>query len=157
MYKILSMIWKTFNSNIKWHVLWFFHNKFLIGTSAIILNKKDQILLQKHRFWKKDSWGLPSGYVKQKEQIEDSIKREIKEETGLDVIIEELLNLNSGFKLRIECTYIGKCYEEVKKEKLNTNEVLDASFFSPVNLPDGILDSHKNLIEMAIKKIKNDL
>jgi ADP-ribose pyrophosphatase YjhB (NUDIX family) len=36
----------------------------MVGTSGVIFNDRGEILLLKHRFWKKDSWGLPSGYLK---------------------------------------------------------------------------------------------
>jgi NADH pyrophosphatase NudC (nudix superfamily) len=124
----------------------------MIGTCGVIFNDKGEILLLKHRFWKKDSWGLPSGYLKRREKLEDGLKREIKEETGLTVQIDTLLNLNSGFKLRLECTFIGRCNEEIISEKINKNEILDAKFYSLDNLPEGLLISHKGLIELAIGK-----
>jgi hypothetical protein len=68
------------------------------------------------------------------------------------VQIETILNLNSGFKLRLECTFIGYCNEEIVSEKINRNEILDAKFYSSDNLPDGLLVSHKGLIELAIDK-----
>lgn len=152
MYLFLSKIWSWFNYNIRWHILWFFHAKFMIGTSGVIFNKQREVLLLKHRFWKKDSWGLPSGYLKRREKLEDGLKREIKEETGLVVDIDTILNINSGFKLRIECTFIGHCDEEVTLEKINRNEVLEAKFYSLDNLPDSLLNSHKKFIELAITR-----
>jgi 8-oxo-dGTP pyrophosphatase MutT (NUDIX family) len=124
----------------------------MIGTSGVIFNDKGEILLLKHRFWKKDSWGLPSGYLKRREKLEDGLKREIKEEAGLTVQIDTLLNLNSGFKLRIECTFIGYCNEEIIPEEINKNEILDAKFYASDNLPAGLVISHKGLIELAIGK-----
>lgn len=153
MHKILAKIWSLFKSNYKWHILWLFHNKFMIGVSGVIFNKEGEILLLKHRFWKKNSWGLPSGYIKKREKLEDALMREIEEETKLRVIIDNLFNLNSGFKLRIECSYTGFC-ENVSTLKINNKEILDAQFFATDKLPPGLLDSHIKLIDLAIKKRK---
>lgn len=148
MFKFLSKIWRLFNGNTKWHILWLFHDKFIIGTSAVIYNEKKEILLLQHRFWKKDSWGLPSGYAEKREKLEDAIQREIKEETNLHVTINDLLNINSGFKLRLEITFLGHC-SDVTTLKINNHEILNAKFFHIENLPEGLLASHKKLIDNA--------
>lgn len=151
MHKILAKIWKLFKSNYKWHILWFFHDKFMIGTSGVVFNNKGEVLLLKHRFWKKDSWGLPSGYAQKRERLEDTIKREVNEETKLNIKVVKLINLKSGFKLRIECTFIAFC-ENSENIKINGDEVLEAKFFNVQNLPDGTLQSHVDLINIAVQQ-----
>ena len=57
------------------------NHKFVLlqdGASAIIINKKGQILLQ-HRS-DNDNWGLPGGCQELGESFEDTIIREVKEE-----------------------------------------------------------------------------
>lgn len=150
MHKILAKIWGKFGTKLKWYTLWVFHDKFMIGTSAIILDEAGRVLLLQHRFWLKNSWGLPSGYAKRNEKLELAIAREIKEETNLDVEIQNLINLNSGFKLRIECTFSGSC--KIKDNlKVNSNEILEARFFDINDLPSGLLETHKNLIKNHFK------
>lgn len=153
MYKILAKIWGLFQSNYKWHILWLFHDKFMIGVSGVIFDKDNNVLLLKHRFWKKDSWGLPSGYTQKRERLEDGIKREIEEETKLNVTIDKLFNLNSGFKLRVECSYIGYC-DDTSTLKINSDEILEANFFPTNSLPKGLLDTHIKLIELAVQQKK---
>ncbi len=70
--------------------------------SGIVLKTHDVHL--RHRYWKEGSWGLPSGYANRGETLEQSIAREIFEETGLRAEISELVSMKSGFKLRIEAT-----------------------------------------------------
>lgn len=43
----------------------------------------------------KDMWALPGGHVKVKETVEDAIVREVKEETSLDIRLEEILGVYS--------------------------------------------------------------
>ncbi len=50
-----------------------------------ILNDKNEIVLTKQNHIVKDEWILISGYVKNGEMIEDTVVREVKEETGQDV------------------------------------------------------------------------
>ena len=51
---------------------------------ALIFNKEDKIFLMKSHKWK-NKYVIPGGHVELGEKIEDALKREVKEETGLDV------------------------------------------------------------------------
>ena len=51
---------------------------------ALIFNKDNKILLMKSYKWK-DKYVIPGGHVELGERIEDALKREIKEDTGLDI------------------------------------------------------------------------
>ena len=66
------------------------------GAAAIIVNENNQILLQSRS--DRDKWGLPGGCQELGERFQDTIIREIKEETNLDVNEEdlELLDIVSG-------------------------------------------------------------
>jgi len=57
---------------------------------ALILNDKEKILLAKSEKWH-GLWDCIRGHVEIGEKLEDAIKREVKEETGLDVeVIAEI-------------------------------------------------------------------
>lgn len=58
------------------------------GASAIIVNDKNQILLQ--RRVDNDKWGLPGGCQEIGERFEDTVIREVKEETNLTVNEKDL-------------------------------------------------------------------
>ncbi len=64
------------------------------GAAAIILNSKNQILLQSRA--DRDKWGLPGGCQELGERFQDTIIREIKEETNLDVKEEDLELVDNG-------------------------------------------------------------
>ncbi len=51
---------------------------------AFIFNKNGEILLVKSHKWK-DKYVIPGGHVEVGETLEAALKRETKEETGLDV------------------------------------------------------------------------
>lgn len=53
------------------------------GAAAIIVNENNQILLQSRS--DNDKWGLPGGCQELGERFEDTVIREVKEETNLDV------------------------------------------------------------------------
>ena len=57
------------------------------GAAAVIVNNQGQILLQSRA--DRDKWGLPGGCQELGERFQDTIIREIKEETNLDVREED--------------------------------------------------------------------
>ena len=70
------------------------------GAEAVILNDKKQILLQSRA--DRDKWGLPGGCQELGERFVDTVIREIKEETNLDVNVSDLklIDIVSGSSRR---------------------------------------------------------
>ena len=57
---------------------------------ALIFNAKDQLLLVKTHKWK-GRYTIPGGHVELGERLEEALKREILEETGLELIHGDFL------------------------------------------------------------------
>lgn len=53
------------------------------GSAAVLVREDGSILLVKP--WYRRGWGLPGGFMKQGEQAVDALRREIFEETGLEI------------------------------------------------------------------------
>ena len=66
----------------------------VIVVSAIILGENDQIvLIQEGKPHNLGKWNIPSGRLKIGEDLICGIEREIKEETGLNVIVKSLTGI----------------------------------------------------------------
>ena len=57
---------------------------------ALIVNKEGKILLARSHKWF-DKYTLPGGHIEVGENMVDAVKREVKEEVGLDVEVVEML------------------------------------------------------------------
>ncbi|HOA75202.1 MAG TPA: NUDIX domain-containing protein [Phycisphaerae bacterium] len=66
----------------------------LPGVRAIILNDRQEVLLQRRT--DVNCWGLPSGSVELSETAFEALKREVREETGIEVRRAEPMALYSG-------------------------------------------------------------
>lgn len=132
------------------------------GAAAIIVNKEGQILLQSRA--DRDKWGLPGGCQELGETMEETIIREIKEETNLDVSENDLklIAFVSGASRRnnypngdvvINNTalyYVSNYSGELKWDK----ESKDMKFFNLDNLPKNQNDP--DLIERYVRIRKKD-
>ena len=63
-----------------------------------ILIENERILLVKQEVTEKRHWSLPGGRLEPDETIEQCLIREMKEETGLEVRVKELLYLTDRFQ-----------------------------------------------------------
>lgn len=130
------------------------------GAAAIIVNDKGQILLQSRA--DRDKWGLPGGCQELGERFQDTIIREIKEETNLDVKEEdlELIDIVSGSTRRndypngdvvINNTALY-CIKKYSGELKWDSESKNMKFFDIENLPENQNDP--DLIEIYKRKLE---
>lgn len=75
----------------------------IVTGGAIIRDKQNRILWQKRS--DSNDWGLPGGGMHAGETVEETMLREVKEETGLEVISSTLYAVYSGERLKY--TYPG--------------------------------------------------
>ena len=57
---------------------------------ALIINNKKEILLVKSHKWLNNKYSVPGGHVEIGESFEEAIIREVKEETGLEIVPKRL-------------------------------------------------------------------
>lgn len=128
------------------------------GAAAIIVNNEGQILLQSRA--DRDKWGLPGGCQELGERFQDTVLREVKEETNLDVNEEdlELIDIVSGASRRndypngdvvINNTALY-CIRKYSGELKWDSESKNMKFFDLDNLPENQNDP--DLIEIYKRK-----
>jgi 8-oxo-dGTP diphosphatase len=152
---ILVRIWRLMRGPWQWYALWLINHKFIVGVSGVVFDEQKRILLLRHRYWKPGSWGLPGGYVEHQEKLEEALCRELREETGYQMQVHALLRLVSGYKLRLEASFVGTLIGG--DLHLDRKEVIEARFFAVDELPKGLLPSHRDLIALALSEQKGNL
>jgi mutator protein MutT len=115
-------------------------NTLVPAASAIITNENGEILL--HRRSDNNLWALPGGTMEIGESIRQTVIREAREETGLEVQPQRIVGIYSDPKHVIEYPD-GEVRQEfsicfacrIVGGKLHTsNESFDIRFFSPQDL-----------------------
>ncbi len=94
-----------------------------------------RLLLVRQRVNNARDWSLPGGVLEPGETIEQCLKREMKEETGLDINVQELLYLSDRFIGKdIHIVHVMLLVEPVRETPLPlewTHE--DLAFSGPAN------------------------
>lgn len=130
------------------------------GAAAIIVNDKGQILLQSRA--DRDKWGLPGGCQELGERFQDTVIREVKEETNLDVKEEdlELIDIVSGDSRKsmypngdvVFNNTVLYCIRTYSGELKWDSESKEMRFFDLDNLPSNqhdpdLIEIYKNYLE----------
>jgi len=122
-------------------------------STAIIPCSDDKILLIKRNTKPfKDYWALPGGRMDPGEKIEQTVVREVKEETGLYVAIVSVVGdyVEKGVKDDIEYEYYPTCFAvkpvggELRKQD---SEIQEIKAFSLDALPKPLAFEHEKMIE----------
>ena len=146
---LLTRLWRL-GKPLQWRFLWLVHAKFICGITGVVRDDHGRVLLLRHRLWPPGrQWGFPTGYASKGERHEDTIAREVREETGLTVKAGRLLKVRSGFQYRIEVYYEAVLVGGLDGLTLDPKEVLEARLFSPGDLPDGMPEAHRELSRVA--------
>ncbi|MFO7249716.1 MAG: NUDIX domain-containing protein [Actinomycetes bacterium] len=147
---LIARIWHMFSGRLQWRILWLRNAKFMVGVTGVVRDPEGKVLLLRHRFWPRNSqWGLPSGHANRGESFEETVAREVAEETGLAVKVGRLVSLNSGYRLRVEVAYEAMVTGD-REPRVDGFEVLEAQWFPPDRLPEGLLPAHRRLIEQTL-------
>jgi len=91
---------------------------------ALIFNPEGKILLIKSHKWK-NKYVIPGGHIELGEKIQEALKREVKEETGLDIfdvkliLFQEFIFGKSYWKKKHFIFFDFSCKTKSTKVKLN--------------------------------------
>jgi 8-oxo-dGTP diphosphatase len=125
---------------------WRLHARFGVGVTGIVRAGDGRVLLLRHRLWPPEGqWGFPSGFARRGETFQETIVREVREETALTVRVGRLLELRSGFRYRAEAYYEAALVGGLDGLVLDDREILEARLFTLDALPREMPRLHREL------------
>lgn len=118
------------------------------ATIAVIEQDGKYLLLKRARDPKKGKWDFPGGFIEGAEHPEETVKREVKEETNLDVEVGDLVGIftsvydDSG-RNTLDITY--HCKIKGGEIKLS-DEVTEAKWFALDDFPELAFESEQKAV-----------
>lgn len=129
-----------------------------VGCGAFIINEKNELLLQQRKKSPEAGfWSIPGGRLEMFETFENAVKREVKEETGVDIeVLVELGICDHIIKTEqkhwVSPSFLCKITEGTPRI-IEPDKHADMGWFKLDKLPENLTITTKNAIENYKKYI----
>lgn len=122
--------------------------QFTVTAGAFVFDDRGRILLLEHEFRPDSRWGIPGGFLDDREQAEEAMRRELREEVSLEVDDVQLLFARTlprprQVEIYFACTTKGD-------PTPSSFEIRQAGWFDPDELPDDLSRDQRRMIKRAI-------
>lgn len=155
--ELASKIWRRMPKQARrWGVL-LTESRFTVTAGAVVADDAGRVLLLQHRFRSGSGWGIPGGFLQSSEQPEAAIRRELREEIGLEVDQLEIAFVRSLDRYN-QIEIIFRCSPKTSFQPQG-REIARAEWFAPNAFPQTLSNDQRALIERALnlKPITNNL
>ena len=121
---------------------------FTVSAAAIVTNEEGKVLLLNHVLRPDSGWGYPGGFVNKGEQGEDAIRREVREETGIQLDKLELHDVrNAG--THIEILFVAK---SVGEPEVRSREIIELGWFGIDDFPQELPRRQQEQIRKTLSR-----
>ncbi len=147
---MLKKLVGTIYRNIPWRLRKKFvrlsQNKFTASVAAVIFNEKGEVMLLDHVLRPQAGWAIPGGFMNFGEQSDEAVRREIREETGLELKALEMSRVRiAGQHIEILFRAEADGIAEVKSLEINA-----VGWFGVDALPEQINQRDKSTINSLV-------
>ena len=133
----------------------------LTAATCIIYDKEKGILFEKRS--DNGMWCVPGGGLELGESLEEALRREVKEETSLDISNPKLFDVRANVHMvypnKDEVYYTDVVYEvnEYSGELKHDEESTELRWFKVDELPNEILPTQTQYIEKFVNRLNKNL
>lgn len=148
--EFLGAIWRRLPGSLRRRLVRTGQRRFTVTAGAIIFDDDGRVLLLEHVFRPDSGWGLPGGFLNKGEQPETALRREMREEIGVDLEGVEMLFARTLPRPRqIEIYFKAKA---IGNPQPCSFEIRKAGWFTIDNLPAELSKDQRRLIQRALGK-----
>ena len=145
---LLGAIWRRAPKALRRWTVRLSHPRFAVTAEAVITDGCGRVLLLKHRFRPGAGWGMPGGFLERGEQPDAALRRELREEIGLEVEQLKLFTIRAFKKSKqVEIVFIARAIGDTDQLSF---EIQKAAWFFPGEFPDGLPKDQSELIKRAL-------
>jgi 8-oxo-dGTP diphosphatase len=145
--ELLGKVWKILTPNARRWLTRRFQSSFTASAAGVITNEAGQVLLLDHVLRPRSGWGLSGGFLEKGEQPETALRREVREETGLELEDIRLVRIRT-MQRHMEIIFKARA---VGKAAVCSNEITRLAWFDPDDMPPELSTSQRQFIRSVAK------
>jgi 8-oxo-dGTP diphosphatase len=145
---LLGEIWQRLPYGLRRWGVRRMNTRFTVTAAGVVSNDEGHVLLLRHIFRPGSGWGLPGGFIEAGEHPQEALRRELQEETGLEVDQVELFETRA-FKHTRQIEIVFRCHSTGQANP-QSMEVDRAVWFPLTSLPEGLPADQCRLIKRAL-------
>ena len=143
---LFGRVWKKMPKNARRWLTRRVEASFTVSAAAVVTNERGEVLLLDHVLRPKSGWGLPGGFINAGEQPDDAVRREIREETGLelrDIKIVRVRTLERHIEIIFRAVGVGE-------PAVKSREITELGWFAVGNMPPEMALDQQFIIKNAL-------
>lgn len=143
---LAGVVWKKIPWGVRRFLVRATQDTFTVSVAAVVLNASGEVLLLDHLIRPNSGWGVPGGFLDRGEQPEDGVRREVREETGLELSDLELLRVRAvGGHVEVLFKALSAGKAEVK-----SREIKSLGWFDADSLPAAMEHGQRQLVAAVL-------
>ena len=150
---LVGGLWRRTPRFVRRAGVWLTQPRFAVTAGAVVCDERGRVLLLRHVLRKGSGWGIPGGFLKGGEQPEEAIRRELREETGLELDSVELAFVRApGGAQQIEIIFRATMKSGALARVEKGFEIDRAEWFETDSLPQSVSEDQRRLIRRALSR-----
>jgi 8-oxo-dGTP diphosphatase len=145
--RVFGKVWKTMPKRARRWVTRLSQASFTASAAAVVSNEAGEVLLLNHLLRPASGWGLPGGFINAGEQPDDAVRREIREETGLELRNVRLLRVRT-LRRHIEIIFAAQAAGE---PRVMSREIIELGWFTVDNMPPDLALDQQFIVKEALE------
>ena len=138
------------------------HRPLILPGSVVIISDSDNKILLQQRY--DGSWGLPGGLMEPGESFEETARRQVMEETSLELGDLTLIDIVSGSEYYLKLKNGDELYSitaifsatqtigSMSTDNDDNDETFDIQYFSVDKLPTNMFNAYKKHIKIYLEE-----
>jgi 8-oxo-dGTP diphosphatase len=148
---LLASVWRGSPRFLKRAGVWLTQPRFAVTAGAVVSDERGRVLLLRHVLRAGSGWGIPGGFLNAGEQPDEAVRRELREETGLELDGVELAFVRTlGGVRQVEVIFRARMVAARLSALSKGFEIDRAEWFARDALPGGLGADQRLLIERAL-------
>jgi ADP-ribose pyrophosphatase YjhB (NUDIX family) len=143
---MLGRFWKILTPNARRWLTRRFQASFTASAAGLVTNEQGQILLLNHVLRPTSGWGMPGGFIEKGEQPEAALRREVREEAGLElrnIRLAKIRTLHRHMEIIFTATGIGEA-------SVKSREITELAWFDLDDMPGDMSLAQQCLIRSIL-------